>query len=71
MKNIYVTSVDRYSGKTAVCLALGKRLQAANVKVGYLKPLPNLWEMNGQFIQHVNILGTLAREQECNLGVLC
>lgn len=39
MKNIYVTSVDRFSGKTAVCLALGKRLQAANLKVGYLKPL--------------------------------
>ena len=39
MKNIYVTSVERYSGKTAVCLALGKRLQAQGVPVGYIKPL--------------------------------
>lgn len=39
MKSLYVTSVERYSGKTAVCLALGKRLQADGYKVGYLKPL--------------------------------
>lgn len=39
MKSIYVTSVERYSGKTATCLALGKRLIAAGHRVGYLKPL--------------------------------
>ncbi|MGD8752153.1 MAG: AAA family ATPase, partial [Anaerolineales bacterium] len=39
MKSIYVTSVERYSGKTAVCLALGKNLQAKGLKVAYLKPL--------------------------------
>lgn len=39
MKSLYVTSVERYSGKTAVCLALGKRFQADGYKVGYLKPL--------------------------------
>ena len=39
MKSLYVTSVDRYSGKTAVCLALGKRIQEDNHRVGYLKPL--------------------------------
>jgi len=39
MKSLYVTSVERYSGKTAVCLALGKRFQADGHKVGYLKPL--------------------------------
>ncbi|MCW5875349.1 MAG: phosphotransacetylase family protein [Anaerolineales bacterium] len=39
MKSIYITSVERYSGKTAASLALGKRLQAAGRKVGYLKPL--------------------------------
>jgi BioD-like phosphotransacetylase family protein len=39
MKSIYVTSVERYSGKTATCLALGKRLIADGHKVGYLKPL--------------------------------
>ncbi|MEA3350450.1 MAG: phosphotransacetylase family protein [Chloroflexota bacterium] len=39
MKSLYVTSVERYSGKTAVCLALGEHLMDAGYKVGYLKPL--------------------------------
>jgi uncharacterized protein len=39
MKSIYITSVERFSGKTAVCLALGKHLQADGFRVGYLKPL--------------------------------
>jgi len=39
MKSLYVTSVERYSGKTATCLALGKRFQADGYRVGYLKPL--------------------------------
>lgn len=39
MKSIYITSLERYSGKTAICLALGKRLKADGFSVGYLKPL--------------------------------
>jgi len=39
MKSLYVTSVERYSGKTATCLALGKRFQADGYGVGYFKPL--------------------------------
>jgi BioD-like phosphotransacetylase family protein len=39
MKSLYITSVERYSGKTAVCLALGKRFQEDGHRVGYLKPL--------------------------------
>ena len=39
MKSLYVTSVERYSGKTATCLALGIRLQADGYEVGYLKPV--------------------------------
>ncbi len=39
MNSIYVTSVERYSGKTATCLALGKLLIADGYKIGYLKPL--------------------------------
>ncbi len=38
-KSIYVTSVERYSGKTATCLALARRLQADGHRVGYLKPV--------------------------------
>ena len=39
MKSLYITSVEPYSGKTAVCLALGQILQADGYKVGYLKPV--------------------------------
>jgi BioD-like phosphotransacetylase family protein len=39
MKSIYITSVERYSGKTAVVLALGRRLITEGFKVGYLKPI--------------------------------
>lgn len=39
MKSIYITSVEPFSGKTAVCLALGHILQADGYKVGYLKPV--------------------------------
>lgn len=39
MNALFVTSVEPYSGKTAVCLALGKQLQAKGKKVGYLKPM--------------------------------
>ena len=39
MNSIYITSIERYSGKTAACLALGKHFQSDGYKVGYLKPL--------------------------------
>jgi BioD-like phosphotransacetylase family protein len=39
MKSLYVTSVEPYSGKTAVCLALGYILQSEGHSVGYLKPV--------------------------------
>ena len=49
MKSLYVTSVERYSGKTAFCLGLGKRFQADGYKVGYLKPLSlQPWMVDGE-----------------------
>ncbi len=39
MRALYVTSVEPYSGKTAMCLALGKRIQSRGLRLGYLKPL--------------------------------
>jgi BioD-like phosphotransacetylase family protein len=46
---LYVTSVERYSGKTAVCLAIGKQFQADGYKVGYLKPLSlQPWRIGGR-----------------------
>ncbi len=39
MKSIYVTSVERYSGKTSVLLGLGKHFQQEGMKVGYIKPV--------------------------------
>lgn len=39
MKSLYITGAERYSGKTATCLALGVRLQLDGFRIGYLKPL--------------------------------
>ncbi|HQE93211.1 MAG TPA: phosphotransacetylase family protein [Anaerolineae bacterium] len=45
MKALYITSVQRFSGKTAFCLAWGQRLQRAGYKVGYFKPVSTYpWE---------------------------
>ncbi|MCX7682476.1 MAG: phosphotransacetylase family protein [Anaerolineae bacterium] len=45
MKALYVTSVHTFSGKTAVCLALARRLQREGRKVGYFKPVSaHPWE---------------------------
>jgi BioD-like phosphotransacetylase family protein len=51
MKSLYITSVERYSGKTALCLALGKRLQRDGYQVGYLKPLSlQPWWLGGRLV---------------------
>lgn len=39
MKSLYITSVEPYSGKTAVCLSLGRYMQGRGLNVGYLKPI--------------------------------
>jgi BioD-like phosphotransacetylase family protein len=39
MKALYITSVEPYSGKTALCLGIGKTLQLAGYDIGYLKPV--------------------------------
>jgi len=39
VKSIYITSVDPYSGKTALSLVLGRILQERGFKIGYMKPL--------------------------------
>ncbi len=45
MKALYITSIEPFSGKTAVCLALGRRFRQEGYKVGYFKPLSTqLWE---------------------------
>ena len=46
MKALYVTSLHSFSGKTAVCLALGKRMLKDGFKVGYFRPLSTqAWEL--------------------------
>lgn len=46
MKSLYITSTEPYSGKSAVCLALGKELQAKGLKIAYLKPMSTQpWRM--------------------------
>jgi hypothetical protein len=45
MKALYITSIEPFSGKTAVCLALGRRFKREGYKVGYFKPLSTQpWE---------------------------
>ena len=45
MKALYVTSIEPFSGKTAVCLALGRDFQRQGYEVGYFKPLSTQpWE---------------------------
>lgn len=39
MKALYITSVEPYSGKTAVCLALGRQMVTDGYAIGYLKPV--------------------------------
>lgn len=49
MKALYVTSLHTFSGKTALCLGLGRHYQAKGLKVGYLKPLSTYpWHVAGQ-----------------------
>lgn len=49
MKSLYVTSVEPYSGKTAACLALGKRFIADGYTVKYLKPYSlQPWRFEGK-----------------------
>jgi BioD-like phosphotransacetylase family protein len=39
MATLYVASTERGSGKTALCVGLGKRLQRDGFTVGYMKPI--------------------------------
>lgn len=39
MRSLYVTSIQTFSGKTAICLGLGRQMQADGFRVGYFKPL--------------------------------
>jgi hypothetical protein len=51
MKSLYITSLERYSGKTAACLALGLRFKGDGYKVGYLKPLSlQPWRVEGKVV---------------------
>ena len=39
MRSLYITSIQTFSGKTAICLGIGRQMQADGFKVGYFKPL--------------------------------
>ncbi|HEY64177.1 MAG TPA: phosphotransacetylase family protein [Caldilineae bacterium] len=39
MANVYVTSIETFSGKSAVCVGLGLRFRHDGLKVGYMKPV--------------------------------
>ncbi|MGF1504727.1 MAG: phosphotransacetylase family protein [Anaerolineae bacterium] len=39
MKSLFITSIENFSGKTAVTLGLGRRMQIEGRTVGYVKPI--------------------------------
>jgi uncharacterized protein len=39
MANLYITSAETYSGKSALCIGLGIRFRADGLKAGYMKPV--------------------------------
>ena len=39
MANLYVTSAETFSGKSALCIGLGVRFRADGFKAGYMKPV--------------------------------
>ncbi len=39
MANLYITSAETFSGKSALCLGLGAHFRADGFKVGYMKPV--------------------------------
>ena len=42
MANLYVTSSETFSGKSALCIGLGKRFQQDGLVIGYMKPVNTL-----------------------------
>ena len=70
MKSLYITSVEKYSGKTALCLALGKLYQEKGLKVGYLKPFSlRPWRIGDKIADEdagfvIDILGVNAKPWE-------
>jgi BioD-like phosphotransacetylase family protein len=39
MANLYVTSAETFSGKSALCIGLGARFRADGLRAGYMKPI--------------------------------
>jgi BioD-like phosphotransacetylase family protein len=70
MKSLYITSVEKYSGKTALCLALGKIYQERGLNIGYLKPFSlHPWRIGDKIADEdaafvIDILGMNAKPWE-------
>jgi len=70
MKSLYITSVEEYSGKTALCLALGKLYQERGLNIGYLKPFSlHPWKIGDKMADEdaafvIDMLGVNAKPWE-------
>jgi len=70
MKSLYITSVEKYSGKTALCLALGKIYQERGLDIAYLKPFSlRPWRIGDKIADEdasfvIDILGVNAKPWE-------
>jgi BioD-like phosphotransacetylase family protein len=73
MKALYITSVEQYSGKTALCLALGKQMQQDGYNIGYLKPMSTQpWRSpNGELADEDAIFVQKTLGLAPDLGALC
>jgi len=47
MATVYVTSSETYSGKSALCIGLGKRFERDGFSIGYMKPVNTLATCKG------------------------
>ncbi|MFC2067180.1 phosphotransacetylase family protein [Chloroflexota bacterium] len=50
MVNLYVASIEPYSGKTSLCLALGLHYKAKGLKVKYMKPVDVMGAKGGELV---------------------
>ena len=39
MRSLYITSTETFSGKSSLCIGVGRRLQRDGYKIGYMKPV--------------------------------
>lgn len=72
MKSLYVGSITPYSGKSLLCLGLGRQFENDGLKIGYLKPFgANLTRVGDEIIDEDAVFIEKALSLEEPLNMLC